>query len=84
MCITKEGIAKAFQVLFIEGYNFDVLFRLSCFFVGSRLSFCRKKYFVVDSGEKKLSTPRPWDFAWCINFAFVYTQLCRRRVFFLS
>lgn len=25
MCITKEGIAKAFQVLFI-GYNFDVLF----------------------------------------------------------
>ena len=39
---------------------------------------------MVDSGEKKLSTPRPWDFAWCINFAFVYMQLCRRRVFFFK
>ena len=26
LCMTKEGIAKAFQVLFNEGYNFDALF----------------------------------------------------------
>ena len=44
--------------------------------------FAEKKYFVVDSGEKKLCTSRPWDFAWCTDLAFVYMQLCRRVLFF--
>ena len=37
---------------------------------------------MVDSGEKKLCTSLPWDFAWCSSFAFVYMQLCRRVLFF--